>query len=232
MRCSNLNEVFAQPKSWAEALDLEPATVAYLMDPDWESVDATLKWAEAAHHWVLTKEDEDYPILLKDLPDAPPLLYVAGEPSYLNDPQIAMVGSRQMSAYGQENAKQFATDLAEKGFTITSGLALGIDGISHQSALDAGGTTIAVMATGMDQIYPATHLKLAHRILEQGCLVSEMPLGSGADKRHFPRRNRIISGLSLGVLVVEAALQSGSLITARFANEQNREVFTIPGSIH
>jgi DNA processing protein len=231
-RYPDLSEVFKHPEKVAQELKLDIATRAYLSEPDFEKAEAALKWAEREDHFLLFQDDEDYPILLKDTPGAPSMLFVKGNKEFLNEPQIALVGSRQMSAYGAENAREFAKDLAEKGLTITSGLALGIDTEAHSGALEVGGGTIAVMGTGIDKIYPAINLKLAREIGEHGCLVTEMPFGTHPDKRHFPRRNRIISGLSLGVLVVEAAMKSGSLITARFACEQNREVFAIPGSIH
>jgi DNA processing protein len=228
----DLQAVFESPQKISHALGLEIGTQAYLSEPDFEKTEAALAWAEADDHFILFQEDEDYPILLRDIPSAPPILFVKGNKLLLNEPQIAIVGSRHMTSYGAENARAFASDLAQKGLSITSGLALGIDTEAHQGALEVGGSTIAVMGTGIDKIYPAINLKLARQIAEQGCLVSEMAFGTPPDKRNFPRRNRIISGLSLGVLVVEAALQSGSLITARFATEQNREVFAIPGSIH
>jgi DNA processing protein len=231
-RFPDLSEVFKHPEKASQELNLDIATRAYLAEPDWEKADAALKWAEGDDHFLLFQEDEDFPIFLKDIPSSPSMLFVKGNKELLNEPQIAMVGSRQMSAYGAENAREFAKDLAQKGLTITSGLALGIDTEAHEGALEVGGGTIAVMGTGIDKIYPAINLKLAREIAEHGCLITEMPFGTHPDKKHFPRRNRIISGLSLGVLVVEAAIKSGSLITARFASEQNREVFAIPGSIH
>ncbi len=231
-RYPDLSEVFKNPEKVSQELTLDVATRAYLAEPDWEKAEAALRWAESDDHFLLFQEDEDFPILLKDIQSAPAMLFVKGNKALLNEPQIAMVGSRQMSPYGAENSREFAKDLAQKGLTITSGLALGIDTEAHEGALEVGGGTIAVMGTGIDKIYPAINLQLAREIAEQGCLITEMPFGTHPDKKHFPRRNRIISGLSLGVLVVEAALKSGSLITARFACEQNREVFAIPGSIH
>jgi DNA processing protein len=174
----------------------------------------------------------DYPELLKQIDDPPPLLYIKGNVDLLNQPQIAMVGSRRASRQALENAMGFARELAKKGFTITSGMALGIDAYSHAGALAGSGNTVAVLGTGLDIIYPRRNQSLYEQISQQGVLVSEFALGSGPRPHSFPRRNRIISGMSLGVLVVEAALQSGSLITARLALEQNREVFAIPSSIH
>ena len=175
----------------------------------------------------------DYPDLLKQIVGAPPLLYVRGNIENLHLPQIAVVGSRRMTRGGADNARLWSQYLASGGFTITSGLAHGIDGAAHRGALDGKGKTIAVMATGIDIIYPRAHLKLAEQIIDEGgTLITEFEPGSPPVARHFPARNRIISGLSLGVLVVEAALRSGSLITARYAVEQDREVFAISGSIH
>jgi DNA processing protein len=177
--------------------------------------------------------DTSYPELLQTIPNLPPLLFVRGDIHLLSLPQIAIVGSRNPSSGGGENAYRFAEFLAANGFAITSGLALGVDAAAHQGALAAQGKTIAVMGTGLDMIYPSRHRALAQQILDTGgALVSELPLGSSSKAANFPQRNRIISGLSCGVLVVEAAIQSGSLITAKAAMQQNREVFAIPGSIH
>lgn len=182
---------------------------------------------------LLKYEDAAYPELLRQITNPPPLLFVRGNVNCLALPQIAIVGSRNPSAGGCENAERFAQHLAKQGFAITSGLALGVDGAAHRGALTAWGKTIAVMGTAVDRIYPARHRALAQDIIEKGgALISEFPLGTGSYAGNFPQRNRIISGLSLGTLVVEAALQSGSLITAKQALEQNREVFAIPGSIH
>ena len=198
-----------------------------------ERARAALQWLEAADQHVLMWDDPSYPALLAELADAPPLLFVAGEPGVLEVPQLAMVGSRRASQPGLDNARAFARSLAGGGFVITSGLALGIDGAAHQGALDGGGKTVAVLGTGLQCLYPRRHVGLAARIIEQGgALVSELPLDCPPQASNFPRRNRIISGLSLGVLVVEASPSSGSLITARLAAEQGREVYAIPGSIH
>ncbi|WP_111498427.1 DNA-processing protein DprA [Marinobacter bohaiensis] len=179
-------------------------------------------------HWA----DPDYPALLRETHGAPPLLYLAGQRDVLSRPQLAMVGSRKATRAGLEHARQFARALTERGFVVTSGMALGIDGAAHQGALDANGATIGVLGTGIDVPYPAAHRALARAIPERGALLSEYPPGTRARAGHFPRRNRLISGLSQGTLVVEANLKSGSLITARLALEQGREVFAIPGAIN
>ena len=189
--------------------------------------------AERSDIHCLGLEHPLYPQLLRQIPNPPPLLYVRGQPESLSLPQLAIVGSRNPSSGGAENARQFARYLAERGFAVTSGLALGVDGAAHSGALEGMGKTIAVMGTGIDLVYPSRHRGLAQQILAQGgALVSEFPLGTSSLAGNFPQRNRLISGLSLGTLVVEAAIQSGSLITAACALQQNREVFAIPGSIH
>lgn len=195
----------------------------------------TRAWLAEPGHYLLTLADPGYPAAMLDTYDPPPLLYVNGNPEYLARPAIAIVGARHATPGGLDNARAFARHLAEQGWCIVSGLALGIDAAAHQGALLAGhegGGTIAVMATGIDLVYPARHRDLAHQIAQNGALVSEFPLGLHALPHQFPRRNRIVAGLARGVLVVEAARQSGSLITARLAAEAGREVFAIPGSIH
>jgi DNA processing protein len=195
-------------------------------------IDRDRRWLEAEHHHFIPWHSESYPQLLHELSDPPVALYVHGNSDVLGLPQLAMVGARNPTPPGLQNAHDFAAHLARCGLAITSGLAIGIDTASHAGALDAGGVTIAVCGTGLDVPYPRSNASLANRIAERGALVSEFPLGTAPLKPNFPRRNRIICGLSLGTLVVEAALQSGSLITARLAAEQGREVFAIPGSIH
>jgi DNA processing protein len=205
---------------------------AILAGPQAANFEQELAWlAEPGSH-LLTLGDPRYPALLREIPDPPALLFVRGSVAVLSMPQLAIVGSRNPSRGGSDNARAFAGHLAGAGLAVTSGLALGIDACAHEAVLSAGGVTIAVAATGLDRVYPAAHRELAHAIAEHGALVSEFPLGAPPRREHFPRRNRLISGLSLGVLVVEAALKSGSLITARYAAEQGREVFAIPGSIH
>jgi len=211
---------------------LSEASIKGLLEPDEQAIEADLLWLEQDKAYILTLADERYPPLLKEIPDPPAVLFVYGQLESLSQPQLAMVGSRHYSSSGRDTARDFAYYLASAGLVITSGLALGIDAASHQGALDAGGKTVAVSGTGLDRVYPARHKELAHNITENGALVSEFPLGMPPIAGNFPRRNRIISGLSLGVLVVEAAIKSGSLITARMALEQGREVLAIPGSIH
>ena len=196
---------------------------------------ATLSWLSAAAdepRAVITLGDADYPRSLLEAPDPPLLLYAQGRIELLRAESIAVVGSRNPTPQGLENARAFASHLSHAGLTIVSGLALGIDGAAHAGALEGAAGTVAVVGTGLDIVYPRRHLSLAHRIAREGLIVSEYSIGTPSMAPNFPRRNRIIAGLASGTLVVEAALQSGSLITARLANEAGREVFAIPGSIH
>jgi len=210
-----------------------PAAAA-LLQPDAvaAAVENALRWAEVPGHAVVTLADAAYPKLLLEIADPPPLLYAVGRLELLARPALAIVGSRNATAQGMRNAEQFAAAFSAAGLTIVSGLALGIDAAAHAGGLAAEGSTIAVLGTGVDVIYPRQNAPLARRIAESGLLLSEFALGSAGAAHHFPRRNRLISGLSQGCLVVEAAVASGSLITARAAAEQGREVFAIPGSIH
>ena len=198
-----------------------------------EGVSRDLDWLEQsdAHH-VLTWADDDYPPLLREIAGSPPILFVRGDAALLGLPQIAIVGSRHSSRQGRKLAQDFAGCFSSNGFVTTSGLALGIDAAAHAGAMAAGGKTIAVLAHGLDDIYPNRNRNLGQEVIRQGALVSEFPIGVSPRAEFFPRRNRIISGLSLGVLVVEAALKSGSLITAHEAVDQGREVFAVPGSIN
>lgn len=205
---------------------------AYLAAPDWTAVEHDLEWAQGPHRCILTWDDPRYPPLLHQIPAPPPVLFVSGHPERLADPQLAVVGSRNPTPAGGRSAEQFARHLAQAGLAITSGLALGIDTAAHRGALAAGAPTVAVTGAGPDRVYPARNRGLAERIAETGAVVSEFPVGTAPLPEHFPRRNRVISGLSLGTLVVEAAPRSGSLITARHAADQGREVFAVPGSIH
>lgn len=226
-----LSELFAIKNKKHLRKFLSEEALAYLAHPDWKNIEAELTWGTESHHHLITLQDPNYPAYLKTISDPPPVLYVKGQVDALHATQIAIVGSRKSSFMGKEHAFQFAYQLAQNQIAITSGLAKGIDSFGHQGALNAGGQTIAVLGSGIWDIYPKEHQALAEKMTEKGAIISEFPLKTAPLAKHFPQRNRIISGLSRGVLVVEAALKSGSLVTARLANEQGREVFAIPGSI-
>ena len=235
----NLLTIFGSPEKVLAAsagslgkLGLKADTVRTILAPAAELIEPDLEWLQHNNHHVITFHDARYPELLKTIPAAPPLLFVRGDPDFLQLPQLAMVGSRTPTASGRKTAMEFAAHLSKAGITISSGLARGIDAACHQGALQGIAGTVALVAHGLDIVYPSEHRKLAEDIMENGAIVSEHPIGTKPLKAYFPRRNRIISGLSLGTLVVEAALKSGSLITAKHALEQDREVFAIPGSIH
>lgn len=200
--------------------------------PDQAAIDKGLHWLSQPGHHLLCWDSDDYPVLLRRINGPPAALFVDGDPGCLWQPQIAVIGSRNPTAGGLDHARDFASTLARQGMTITSGLASGIDSASHTAAMDAGAMTIAVNGTGLDIVYPASSRQLAQRIRSQGAMISEFPLGTAPRRQHFPSRNRIISGLSLAVLVIEAGLNSGTLITARKAAEQGRDVFALPGSLH
>lgn len=204
----------------------------YFVHPDWNGVKADLEWLEAPDNFLVTYFDDDYPVLLKEIHDPPLALFVTGDRSILCSLQVSIVGSRRPTPDGKRNARRFSSQLAGLGVTITSGLASGLDTEAHRGALDVNGKTIAVLGNGLKCIYPPGNEKLSHLITENGALVSEFLLDDKPLAANFPRRNRIISGLATGTLVVEAAVRSGTLITARLAMEQGREVFAIPGSIH
>lgn len=224
---------FAASRRERLAAGLPEAVADALAAPDWAGAERDLAWTERPGNHLLRGDDPAYPARLRGLDRAPPLLFVRGDPACLADPQLAIVGTRRPTPVGAGIAREFAGHLARDGLAITSGLALGIDAEAHQGALAAGGRTLAVFGTGPDRVYPARHRELAHAIVDSGgALVSELPTGTPVLAENFPRRNRIIAGLALGVLVVEAAARSGSLITARLAAEAGREVFAIPGSIH
>jgi DNA processing protein len=212
------------------ATGLPPSLANALSSVDASIIDSDRRWLEAGHEFIAWGSPR-YPTLLAQIPDAPVGLYVSGDASHLAKPQLAIVGARNPTPSGSRTAESFAKHLARCGLAITSGLAAGIDSASHRGAL-ASGSTIAVCATGLDIVYPRSSKALAEEIASRGCLVSEFPPGTQPHKRYFPQRNRIISGIALGTLVVEAAVRSGSLITARLAAEQGREVFAVPGSIH
>jgi DNA processing protein len=228
----DFNQVLNASGRDLESAGLKKTQVEQVQNPDQTRVDRELAWAERDNNNILCYDDVDFPPLLRESKDYPTLLYCSGNIDLLKNPQIAIVGSRRCTPGGANTASAFARELAQSGLTITSGMAIGIDTQAHLGALSGGGNTIAVTGTGLDQVYPAANQKLAQDIYEKGLLVSEFPLGTGPRSENFPRRNRIISGLSVATLVVEAASRSGSLITAHQATEQGREVFAIPGSIH
>ncbi len=222
----------AAPEGELRHMGLDAETIRALKSPDPRVLAADAAWLEAPEHHLVGVGDDDYPALLLHTEAPPAVLWVVGDPSALWQPQVAVVGSRNPTAGGRDHARDFATALSRDGWTITSGLAAGVDVTAHQAALDAGGLTVAVLGTGPDIVYPKRNAAAWEAIAERGALVTELPPGTPAVKMNFPNRNRIIAGLSLGVLVVEAALNSGSLITARLAAEQGREVFALPGSLH
>ena len=213
-------------------LGLGEAALSAIRNPDETAIAADLAWLSGSENYLIHPQSEYWPALFRELTDAPTILYLRGKPESLHLPCLAIVGSRNPTRGGVLNAYEFARHMGAAGFGIVSGLAQGIDTAAHKGALDANATTVAVLGHGIDRVYPAANRELAHRIAAQGALVSEYPLGTHPRKEHFPERNRLISGLCLGTLVVEAARRSGSLITARLAAEQGREVFAIPGSIH
>lgn len=210
---------------------LSPRLAHAILSFDWDTLNADFEFEKTANQTILTLEDAAYPPLLKEIHDPPPILYAKGNLSCLSQTTLAMVGTRKPSVRGRETAWEWAKALSQS-LTIVSGLAQGIDAAVHEGCLSAQGKTIAVLGTGIDIIYPRQHKNLALKISENGLLLSEFPLNTSPKPGHFPRRNRIISGLSIATLVIEAALKSGSLITARFALEQNRGVLALPGSIH
>jgi DNA processing protein len=214
------------------ASGLSDETARSLLNPDTQQLSQATEWLAAEGRHLLCLADASYPPLLAESGEAPLCLYVDGDPACLQLPQLAIVGSRNATPGGRETARDFAAHLASSGLTITSGLATGIDAEAHQGALSGSGTTIAVLGTGPDQVYPQSNTELAARIRQQGALVSEFSPGTPPRRNQFPRRNRIISGLSLGVLIVEAGLRSGSLITARYSGNYGREIFAVPGSVH
>ena len=196
-----------------------------------EAVNKEFLWLQQENHHLITFNNERYPAKLRNIPDPPPVLFVNGDPQLLGMLQLAIVGCRKSSPLGDELAYTFSQEIANTGIVITSGMALGIDAAAHRGAIEGGGKTLAVLGTGLDIVYPAANHSLAHEIVKNGALVSEFPLGTPAKSFHFPRRNRIVSGLCDAVLVVEAPIKSGALITARLATEQGREVFAIPHSL-
>ena len=239
-KLTKLLDYFKEPENLIGAkskdlltLGVKRSTVDFLKHPDLKSIEDDLKWLESGNNHFISIQDENYPALLRELPVAPIALFIIGDLKILNSIQICIVGSRNPTPDGKRTAREFARELAGAGLVITSGLAIGIDSAAHTGALDNGSVTLAVLGNGLDTIYPTTNKVLAGKILEAGgALVSEFPIRVKPVPLNFPRRNRIISGLSVGTVVVEAAIRSGSLITAHCAVEQGREVFAIPGSIH
>ncbi len=221
----------ATQKDWLNA-GLKKKAIDYLQNPDWQTIEVDLTWLQQPNNYLLTLDHPQYPAYLRDIHNAPPILYAHGQLDVIQMPQVAIVGTRRPSQQGYDLAREFAYHIAQAGFCVTSGLAMGIDEAAHWGAMDMNGKTIAITGTGLDRVYPAKNYQLAHTIAQHGLLLSEFPLKTPAHSENFPRRNRIISGMTLGTLVVEANLYSGSLITARLAAEQGREVFAIPGSIH
>ncbi|MCZ6723090.1 MAG: DNA-processing protein DprA [Gammaproteobacteria bacterium] len=228
----NFNYVTSASRSELQVAGLNRETIDLILKPDQARVDRELEWAEQSGNQIICYDDASYPALLRQTVNFPPLLYCSGNIDLLASPQIAIVGSRHCTPGGAKTATDFARVLAQSGLTITSGMATGIDTHAHLGALACGGNTIAVTGTGLDRIYPSSNRQMAYDIHEKGLLVTEFPLGTSPRSDNFPRRNRIISGLCVATLVVEAARRSGSLITAHQAVEQGREVFAIPGSIH
>ncbi|GAA5218760.1 DNA-processing protein DprA [Corallincola platygyrae] len=225
----SIEQLFQVP---ASALPISDSQRRVFTQPDWRLIDSALAWAEQFACHLVSLSCESYPPLLREIPDPPMLLFVGGNKTLLSSPQLAVVGSRNASPAQHANTEAIVKPIAEAGMCITSGLARGIDGVAHKAALAAGGKTLAVMATGPDRIYPSAHRELAHRIVDQGgALVTEFHPGTAPYRGNFPKRNRIVSGMSLGTLVVAAGMKSGSLITARLATEQGRDVFAIPGAM-
>ncbi len=227
-----IEELVKESRSGMRALGFAGESIEALRNPDGEALARDQDWLAGENRQLVTWDHDLYPPLLRRIADPPIALFVEGEAASLWHPQIAVVGSRNPTAGGLDHAQAFAAELCQQGFAIASGLASGIDSAAHRAALDTGGLTVAVTGTGPDLVYPASSARLAAEISQSGVLVSEFPTGVRARRSHFPSRNRIISGLSMGVLVIEAGLQSGSLITARLAGEQGREVFALPGSLH
>lgn len=230
-RCPSVTTLFEPDADALAGIQLPPALKRFFRSPDRDAVSRDRRWLESTGAKLLHLGHPDYPPLLSTIDDAPAVLFVRGEVAALAMPQVAVVGSRNPTPPGREHAAAFARCLVELNLSVTSGLAVGIDAAAHAGALAAGGVTVAVTGNGLDRVYPAANSSLAESICAQGALVSEFPPGAPPRAEHFPRRNRVISGLSLGVLVVEATLKSGSLITARLAGDQGRDVFALPGSI-
>ncbi|WP_255554846.1 DNA-processing protein DprA [Moritella sp. 24] len=229
---TSLTTLFTSSAQYLQSLGLDAAQQQAILNPDWSTIDHSLNWLSISEdRYLIPITSQHYPLALKNIASPPLLLYLEGNIKLLSKPQIAMVGTRNPSYYGKRHAHQLSAELVLQGLVVTSGLAIGIDSECHRSVLESKGETIAVLGTGLANIYPKRHQKLAQQIREQGALVSEFSPFTQARPENFPRRNRIVSGLSLGVIVIEAALKSGSLISARYALEQGREVFAVPGAI-
>lgn len=227
----NLSEIFRLTKNDLLKFGMTPRVAEIIVSAKLNAIEADRRWLEVPHHHILTWDDHLYPDCLKEISNSPPVLYLSGMQEILTEHKLSIIGTRKPTMAGAKASFEFAYELGAHAITIVSGLALGIDAQAHRGCLAAKGKTIAVLGTGIDCIYPRQHARLAKEIEEQGLLISEFPLGTSPLAGHFPRRNRIISGLSLATLVVEASLKSGSLITAHLALEQNRGVMALPGSI-
>lgn len=228
----SIDELVTASRSDLVSAGFTETTAAEIAEPDQKQLELCHRWLAGEDRRVINITEGEYPPLLREIADPPVLLFVQGNAGVLTLPQLAIVGSRNATASGCETASRFAAHLGASGFCIASGLAIGIDAAAHRGALSEHGLTVAVFGTGPDQVYPARHAELADAIAVNGALVSEFPPGTPPRRAQFPKRNRIISGMSVGTLVVEAGLRSGALITAKTAAEQGREVFAIPGSIH
>lgn len=224
--------IVRQPAGRLAEAGADASRAAAIASPDAGLLDAGLRWLESDRHRLIGCDDDSYPDLFRRIPDPPLLIYVGGDPETLHLPTLAIVGSRNPTRSGERTAYEFSRHLAATGFAIASGLAEGIDAAAHRGALAAGRPTLAFLGHGIDRVYPAANTELAAEIAATGAVVSEYPLGTPPQRHHFPERNRLISGISLGTIVIEAARRSGSLITARLAGEQGRAVFALPGSIH
>ncbi len=231
-RFDDVAAIVQQKPGELKASGLAEEKCAAIASPPAGQIATAEEWLQQDGHEVVAFGTDAYPEMLRQIPGAPLLLYVNGDVDALHLPSLAVIGSRNPTQGGLRNALEFSRHLAQQGFVIVSGLAQGIDAAAHRGALDATGKTVALLGHGIDRVYPAANRDLAHAIAANGALVSEYPLGSPPERWHFPERNRLISGLCLGTLVIEAARRSGSLITARLAAEQGREVFALPGSIH
>lgn len=221
----------AEPDEW-RFLKLNNILIKYLQTPNWRIVDKDMQWLTQSGAHLLTLHHPDYPPLLRDIHGAPPLLFIRGDCALLSSKQLAIVGTRKPTPEGEKTAREFAEYLSHQGLTITSGMALGIDGASHWGALTGSGKTLAVAGTGLDRVYPAVHRDLANKIIETGALISELPPGTTVRRENFPQRSRIVSALSLGTLVIQAPERSGALYAAAHAKKQKRKLFAVPGSIN